>query len=123
MDRLSRRCAALLPLLWLSSCTTVSITNSDGAVRIERYFGVVSVELAPGTKAVVAEVSSIGYLASPMGDSVGFAHSTIAALSPECHLVIWLEQPEQIRWLNELLAGKKNLCVIKQNDKTKEETP
>ena len=99
-------------LLLLTGCTTVSITDATGTTRVQRYFGVVSIELAPTTTAVVAETRSFGYQNGPMGMTLGAGLNRIAALPKACHLVVWIEHPEQIEALQQMLADRNDLCAI-----------
>lgn len=122
------------PVAWLAAlaaalctaCTTVRITEGSGAVRVERHFGLVHIELAPSGEALLAEVSSLGYQAGPMGTSMGFAHTSLAALPKACRLVVWLEHPAQIDALRKQLADSDGLCIansITHITPTKEATP
>lgn len=111
-------------LTWLAAsltgCATVSITDQSGNTRVESHFGVVSIELGPATSAVVAEASSFGYLGGPLGISLGLGHSRIAALPPDCRMVLWLEHPGQVEKLRQLLGERKELCVINPWEKEKQ---
>lgn len=114
----------MLPALFLlPGCTTVHITGPDGELRVERHFGLVSIELAPDTHAVVAEVDSLGYQSGPLGVSLGWGRGTYAALPADCTLVVWLERPEQAENLRQLLGDPKGLCVINPKDNIKEVKP
>lgn len=105
----------------LTGCATVSITDPSGTTRVERHFGLISIELGPTTTAVVAEAKSFGYLGGPMGISLGVGQSRIAALPKDCRLVLWLEHPDQVENLKQLFGDRKDLCVI--NPKGKEQEP
>lgn len=107
-------------VLVLAGCTTVSISDKDGSTRIERHFGVVSIELAPRTSAVEVEVSSVGYLGGPMGITVGLTHSRITAMSRECRLIVWLAGEEPLAKLNKIFAGRRGLCALSSEQTTTE---
>lgn len=105
----------------LSGCATVSITDQSGNTRVERHFGLVSIELGPGTSAVVAEASSFGYLSGPLGISLGIGRNRVAALPQDCRLVLWLDRPMQVEALRRQLGERNALCVI--NPFEKEQDP
>lgn len=105
----------------LTGCATITITDQSGTTRVERHFGLISIELGPTTTAVVAEAKSLGYLGGPMGISLGAGQSRIAALPQDCHLVLWLERPDHVENLKQLFGDRKDLCVI--NRKGKEQKP
>ena len=113
---------AWLPLVvaMLTGCATVSITDQSGTTRVERHFGLISIELDPTTTAVVAEANSFGYLGGPMGISLGVGQSRIAALPKDCRLVLWLEHPDQVENLKQQLGDRKDLCVINPKEKERE---
>lgn len=110
---------AALPAVLLAGCTTVAITDLDGSTRVSSHFGFVSIELGPQTQAVQAESSSIGYQQGPLGFSLGINHSSIAASSPGCRLIVWVKDAEQAYKLKETLGDPAELCIIKANKETK----
>jgi len=68
-------------LIWIitlmSGCATANITDTSGNTRVERSFGLINIELAPCTSAVVADAWSFGYASGSMGATVG-------TVSPRC---------------------------------------
>lgn len=108
-------------LIWMitliSGCATVSITDLSGNTRVEHRFGLISIELAPSTSAVVADAWSFGYASGPMGATLGVGHSRIAAIPEECRLVLWLNYPEQAETLAHQLGDRKDLCIINPLEK------
>jgi len=112
--------AAALLAATLAACTTVTIVDRDGATKVAQHFGFVAIELSPQTDAVVAELTSLGYHQSPLGITVGFNHSTVAAGARDCRLIVWLRHREDAAHLDQLLGKTPGLCVI---DPAPEEKP
>lgn len=101
----------LSPLLFLSGCTMIRIEAADDAVRIERHWGVLSLEIVEPKAIQVAEVTALGIIQSPFGWSAGYSHQTWASLGPECRLVIWVSSPEHIEMARELANSPAGACV------------
>jgi hypothetical protein len=108
---LSTLCVLAL-LLSAAACTTIRVSNQSGQVRVERHFGLVSIELAPSTSAVVAETTGFGYLSGPLGVTLGLAHSRIAALPEACRLVIWADSATSAERWQSVLGQAAGLCVV-----------
>jgi len=104
----------------LAACTTVTIVDREGTTKISRYFGFVGIELSPQTEAVVAEVTGLGYHGGPLGVSLGFNHTAIAATAGDCRLIVWLRNREDVAQLDQLLGKTPGLCIV---DTTSEERP
>lgn len=111
---------AALVAVSLAACTSISIVDRDGATKVSRSFGFASIELSPQTDAVVAEASSFGYHGGPLGISLGFNRTIIAATARDCRLVVWLRNSEDVEQLDKLLGKTPGLCVV---DPTQEKKP
>lgn len=116
-----RQGAAALPLavlaaLGMMACTSITIVDREGNTRIERSFGFASVELHPGSEAVLAEITALGYHGGPLGISLGFHHADIAALpdAAACRLIVWPRDSEDVARLKQLLGDTPGLCVVAQ---------
>lgn len=103
---------AVFLVIWLTACTSITIVDRDGATKISRSFGFASIELSPQTNAVVAEASSFGYHGSPLGFSLGFNKTAIAATTRDCRLIVWLRKRDDIAQLDKLLGTTPGLCVV-----------
>ncbi|WP_089725461.1 hypothetical protein [Candidatus Thiosymbion oneisti] len=98
--------------LILGGCTTIKITDRGGVVTIAREFGFASVQLHPETDALVAEISSLGYLATPIGQSFGYTKQFAAFLPENCKVILWVEDPEQVSAIKTLLGDIESVCPI-----------
>jgi hypothetical protein len=97
----------------LVACTTIKITDHNGAVRIERSFGFASIEAAPDAGVVSTEVSSLGYLSSPIGHSIGFSKQVVTSSDDACRVIIWLDDNVDSDELLETLQSIDSVCFIK----------
>lgn len=96
----------------LAACTTVNIVDREGTTRISRDFGFVGIELSPQTEAVVADVTSLGYFGGPLGVSLGFNRTAIAAAPRDCRLIVWLRNRQDAAQLDQLLGKNPGLCIV-----------
>lgn len=96
----------------LSGCATVRIETNNELVRIERHWGVLTLEIVEPKKIQVVEVIAFGMIRSPFGWSAGYSHQTWAALGPECRLVLWVSDPEQIEIAKQLAFSTNRTCAI-----------
>jgi hypothetical protein len=104
--------ALCVALFALQACTVVRIEDSrSGKVEVERRFGILSVELRPGTEAVV-ESTSFGLVNTYSGMAIGYHSASLAALAPgTCRVVLWIRSDEQLKELRELLRERADVCV------------
>ncbi|MFU2487746.1 hypothetical protein [Thauera sp. WH-1] len=114
--RTSRFRAALVVMgavLALAACTTVRIesTLDPNAVRMERHWGVLAVELPDATSSYVAELRSFGLSRSPFGWTAGYARQSWAALDDECRVVVWVLTREELDAARQLASDSAGLCV------------
>ena len=108
----------LIPLI--AACATVHITEADGKVRVERHAGFVHVELPANASGAVAHVTSLGLQTSMAGGVFGFSQLRLAAVTPACHLILWVEAGAPLPKLPEGLRGS-NVCVIQFTNREREE--
>lgn len=101
----------------LLGCTTISITEKDGKVRVSRSFGAITIEMVPGSKSVLAEAVGLGYLTGPLGTTIGFSKNSFAVLGRDCRLILWNSDKEQAKQLQELLGNHANVCIISPENK------
>lgn len=120
---LRQAAALLLAALGGTACTSITIVDREGSTRIERSFGFASVELHPGSEAVLAEITALGYHGGPLGVSLGFHHADIAALpnAAACRLIVWPRDSDDIARLQQLLGDTAGICVV--NNVPKEKRP
>ena len=93
-------------LVGLSACSIVEVRAPGQAARVERYFGITQLELRPEAAPVVTTLRSFGFVASPLGATLGYADQVIVALPPDCGVVFWIENPEQAARIQALLHGQ-----------------
>ncbi|MBI2305844.1 MAG: hypothetical protein HYU78_00945 [Rhodocyclales bacterium] len=103
------------------SCTSITIVDREGKVSVERFFGVANVTLHPGSEAVMAEIMALGYHGGPLGISLGFHQSAIAAASADCRLLVWPRNRDDATRLEQLLGAQRSgVCVVQLPVKEKQ---
>ena len=107
----------LLPLivLFLAGCAVVKIQQSDGEVLVERSVGFVSVHVSPGKNPIISESTTIGLAHRDRGFSVGYFQESLAAFPDSCHLILWVENEQQIETLKDLVGDLDHLCIWPYN--------
>ena len=94
------------------ACTTVRIESGDGAARIDRAFGVVSLRLDPHEEPVIARVTTLGLGHSTFGTSFGYSHQEVAVLPRRCQVVFWIDDANRLEHVRSLLAGGDEVCPM-----------
>ncbi len=74
-----------------TGCVSVRLESADGAVRVERSFGIVRIQVSEPRTAVVGSVTGLGAVADPLGWSLGYTRQRWALLGPQCRAVVWSE--------------------------------
>jgi len=95
-------------IILAAGCSTIKITESSGKVRIERGFGFTSIHTTKGTNAVSAEISSFGYISTPLGQTLGYSNQSILITDPSCKVVVWLDGELSKEEVNKL----KNISAV-----------
>lgn len=111
---LPRRLIASLAvaLLALSTgCTRISIQQGGDAVRVEHSFGFATITPPADGSAMVAEMHSLGYLASPIGTSVGYGHQQLAVMPASCHIILWVQDSRELQELQALIGQNPHICT------------
>lgn len=98
-----------------TGCANLYVQQADGQIKVERYMGVVSVELSPATQAQVAETKAFGVIKAPQGLTIGYQNASLLAMPPSCRLVLWVTTDKQLYLLDELLQGHTDVCVGNQH--------
>jgi len=99
----------------------VAITDKEGIVSVQQGFGFVSIDANPSIDAVVAEITSLGYVSTPMGTSIGYSRHEIALLPESCKLILWVENKDNLTELRSLLGDNKSICPVNfSNSKERE---
>ena len=107
----------LLALMAASSgCTTVSISESDGHVRVERAFGFVTIVPEVETEPLVMKINALGFMSSPLGISMGYAAQSLAMLPSECRVVLWVDESIDIELLRTHLVGLQGVCALQSSE-------
>lgn len=100
----------------LTGCTFITLESTDGAVRFQRHFGTILVDLLPNSDAQIAKVAGVGLFSTPTGFVAGYHSQTIAALPTSCRLVLWIETEEELKLLSELLDGNLEVCAVRDTN-------
>jgi len=109
--------AGVLALLAMSGCASVHIDGGDGDVRVERQLGMLSVQLAPRHRSLLAQTTALGVVRAWDGMTLGYYDASLVALAPDdCRVVVWVERTEQVDEVNRLLAGRPDVCVYPQGE-------
>jgi hypothetical protein len=92
----------LFLFLVLGGCTTVRISDSKGNIRIEKSFGFVSIQKSNDTEAITAEVTSFGYINTPLGHNIGYSNQSIIMSDSSCKVIVWLDDSVSEEQINQL---------------------
>jgi len=95
-----------------SACTVIEIQESQESVRIERRFGFSSIVVANDLGFVVGKVRSLGYIASPLGISVGASRQTVLLSDGDCRVTLWIEGDRTAPAVYEYLKNIPSVCVV-----------
>jgi hypothetical protein len=111
--RYTQALLAATAALGAASCAVVTIhATSRDDVEVAARFGVVSVQLRPGSGPVLVESTSFGASNSFDGFSVGYRSANLAAMpSNSCRIVLWIRSTDDVKQLNALLGGSTDVCV------------
>ena len=107
--------AFLVSFLFVGGCTNISILDEKGVVSIHREFGFTTLNAGPGTDAIIAKMTSLGYIASPIGVSVGYGDHSVALLPKTCRVVLWVENENDIEDFRSLIGDNISICTILEN--------
>lgn len=105
-----------ITVMAFSSCTVVELSESEGATRIERRVGFTSITIQPAGDAVVARVTSLGLVNTPLGFTAGYGMQQFAVLGEDCRAVFWVESKQHIEALEKLTANLEDICLIDANE-------
>lgn len=76
--------------LLLPACTVLKIEDKNGAIRIERSIGGVTINPSPISSFVVYDLQGLGYVSTPLGTSLGYTKQSIATGDSSCRLIVWV---------------------------------
>ncbi len=102
----------LASLLLFGGCTNITILDENGTVSVHREFGFVTLNASPDTDAIVAEMTSLGYMASPIGVSVGYGSHSVALLPENCRVVLWVKNEQDLAEFKSLVDDIPSICPI-----------
>jgi hypothetical protein len=103
---------AVLAAVTLSGCTIIEVKSDDGSVRVERSFGFSAVQIAPDAGVVTARMTSLGYVASPLGVAIGASRQTIMTSDTKCRVTLWMERSQLDTEIYERLKSIPAVCLI-----------
>ena len=93
-------------------CTIIKIVDRNDSVRIERHFGVAEINVAPDAGAITANVSSLGYVASPVGHTFGFTRQSITSADDGCRVIVWIDDAVDRDELKASLKSVESACYV-----------
>ncbi len=102
----------IFPLVILGGCTKITILDKEKTVSIHRSFGSIKINASPTTDVIIGEVTSFGYMASPIGVSIGYGNHSFAFLPERCHVVVWIDDNRNLSEINELIKNTPTICLI-----------
>jgi hypothetical protein len=105
---------AIIMSVLLNACTVIEISSTNDSTVIERSFGFASIKLGAEDKATLARATSFGAMSSPNGFQLGYTAQSFAMMPYECQMVLWVEHPEQVNTVRELVGDIENVCVINE---------
>jgi len=109
-QRLGLFAAVLLVAAGAYGCSTVRIVDAKGDVAIHRTLGFVKIVIDPHDTLFSADLTSVGFSSTPLGNAVGYAHTSLFATDRKCGAVFIIKTPEQAEHVRELLDGTGRLC-------------
>ncbi len=92
-----------LCLLLQSGCTQVTIMKGGEVVNVERHWGILGVTVQQTAESSVIDVRGLGFVGSPLTNSIGYHRGTFASLEQDCRLIIWIEKRGDIADITHLL--------------------
>lgn len=100
--------------LLLAGCAVVRIEAPDRrSVEVTHGFGLVSVNLRPGSGAVIVDSTSFGAMKDHEGYSLGYRTATAASVAGDrCQLVIWIKSDEELKYLADFLRQHQDVCHV-----------
>lgn len=75
----------------LVGCMTVRIDASGGQVRVIQHVGMLQIEVQPSEAALLGDLHGVGFVASPLGWTVGYTQQRWAAIGPQCRAILWVD--------------------------------
>ena len=96
-----------------ASCTTINIKNERGDVVVRRSFGFASIRISPDKGVVTAKVSSLGYISTPLGHSVGWTQQSITTTNDGCRVIIWIENYQDLDAIYDEVKNISSACALK----------
>lgn len=109
-----RRVAGFVVIAALVGCAEVTVQSGNGQVRVERHFGILSIDLNPGTDAQLLKSTGFGLMQHGRGVTFGYQDMELAILGADCRLVLWIENRAQLVDVRELLGNRSDLCLVPQ---------
>jgi hypothetical protein len=96
-----------------SACTTISITEPDGSVIVEKSFGFASISPGADTSVITAKATSFGYISSPLGYSIGYSKQTVTTANDNCRIIVWIDEKINNEAFLVELKKIENVCISK----------
>ncbi len=96
----------------LGACSVIQVVQKDGAVKVERSFGMVSIQVCPKNEGLVTSLTSFGIASTPLGITIGFARETLALLPETCKVAMWIDDERPLGRLEALVGPLKEVCIV-----------
>lgn len=118
MPEFAQRWAAVLPICGVlaaaTACAQVTVQAGDGSVSRDIRFGIVSLDLRPGTTAQIVEIEGVGIVGQNGAITLGYLSSnTVLLPAQDCRLVVWVERAADASAdLAPLLDGQPEICAV-----------
>lgn len=99
---------------WVIGCAVVRVqVAGKDDVEVKQRFGIVSIEVEPGSDTVLVDSTSFGVINSFGEFAVGYHDATMAVISADrCQIVLWIRTNDQLTRLDELLRDRTGVCVV-----------
>ncbi len=98
------------------ACSIIQVVQRDGALNIERSFGMVSIQVCPKNDGLVTSLTSFGIAFTPLGKTIGFAKETLALLPGSCKVAMWINDERQLSRFESLVGPLKEICIVNSSE-------
>jgi len=95
------------------SCTSISITDKNGKIQVERSFGFASIGVGDDSEMITARIKSVGYVSSPIGHNFGYSSQVLSISGESCRIVVWINESVNVEMLEKELSTVDSVCFSK----------
>jgi hypothetical protein len=95
----------------MSGCAVIDQIHGDGTITRAFAFGApVMMPTDPSGQANVTKVNGLGFIVSNSATTLGWFDETVAALGPDCRVVLIGNTEEELQRFAALLPGNTEVC-------------